>query len=68
MDEHIKSVCNIDESYKPSEGFDDFCEKRIDLLKEVVNSLYKNGFYDSEEIKKKIKKTYKNRYFIFIRT
>jgi len=63
MDEHIKNNIN-NENYKPSEGFDKFCKENIDLLKEEVNQLYKNGFTDSQEIKKKIKKTYKNRYFL----
>jgi len=65
MDEHIKS--RIDkEDYKPSEGFDDFCKSHMNLLKEEVNNLCRNGLTDSEEIKNKIKKTYKNRYFLII--
>ena len=43
-----------------------FCKENISLLKEEVTQLCKNGFTDSEEIKNKIKKTYKNRYFILI--
>jgi hypothetical protein len=63
MDAHIKS--NIDnEDYKPSNGFDDYCKKNEEILKEEVNLLVKNGFSDHIEIKNKIKKTYKNRYFI----
>jgi hypothetical protein len=65
MDEHIKSHIN-EEDYKPSEGFDRFCKENLDLLKEEVSILCKNGFTNSEEIKQKIKKTYKNRYFILI--
>jgi hypothetical protein len=65
MDDHIKGHIN-EEDYKPSEGFDRFCKENLDLLKEEVNLLCKNGFTDSEEIKQKIKKTYKNRYFILI--
>ena len=66
MDMHIKSKIN-DDNYKPSEGFDEFCKENIDLLKEEVNLLCRNGLTDSEEIKRKIKKTYKNRYFLFIK-
>jgi len=63
MDIHIKN--NIfNESYKPSNGFDDFCKNNIELLKEEVNILIQHGFTDSDEIKRKIKKTYKNRYFL----
>lgn len=65
MDNHIKSTIN-NKDFKPSEGFDDFCKNNINLLKEEVNSLCQNGVVDSNEIKKKIKKTYKNRYFLFI--
>ena len=65
MDDHIKAHIN-EEDYKPSQGFDRFCKENLDLLKEEVNLLCKNGFTDSEEIKQKIKKTYKNRYFILI--
>lgn len=66
MDEHIKSHVN-DENYKPSDGFDSFCKENKDLLQEEVAILCKNGFTDSEKIKQKIKKTYKNRYFILIK-
>lgn len=65
MDSHIKSKIN-DSNYKPSDGFDEFCKSNLDLLKEEVSNLCKNGFTDSNEIKQKIKKTYKNRYFLII--
>jgi hypothetical protein len=38
----------------------------MDILKEEVSKLCKNGFTNSDEIKQKIKKTYKNRYFLII--
>lgn len=63
IDEHIKKNIN-NQSYKPSGGFDDFCNNNIDLLKIEINILIQNGFVDSEEIRRKIKKTYKNRYFL----
>ena len=65
MDYHIKSKLN-DDDYKPSDGFDEFCKTNLELLKEEVNVLCRNGITNSEEIKKKIKKTYKNRYFLII--
>jgi hypothetical protein len=65
MDTHIRVGINT-EDYKPSDGFDSFCNKNKDLLREEVNTLCKNGFTDSNEIKNKIKKTYKNRYFLYI--
>jgi hypothetical protein len=65
MDEHIKRNM-LAGDFKPSEGFDDFCKKNINILKEQINMLCQAGLTDSEEIKNKIKKTYKNRYFLFI--
>ena len=65
MDSHIKSKIN-EPNYKPSDGFDEFCKSNLDLLKEEISNLCKNGFTDSNEIKQKIKKTYKNRYFLII--
>jgi hypothetical protein len=65
MDEHIK--CNIiNKEYKPSDGFERFCQDYIEIVKEEVGILCKSGITDSNEIKNKIKKTYKNRYFLFI--
>jgi len=66
MDKHINSGI-IQENYKPSDGFDEFCQIHLDLLKEQVHLLCKNGFTNSNEIKEKIKKTYKNRYFLAIK-
>jgi len=65
MDEHIK--CNIASGdFKPSDGFDEFCKQNVDLLKEEITILRRAGLTDSNEIKAKIKKTYKNRYFLAI--
>jgi hypothetical protein len=65
MDQHIKSNI-LSQEFKPSDGFDEFCKKNIDILKEQVNMLCQTGFMDLNEIKAKIKKTYKNRYFLII--
>jgi len=65
MDKHI-SFNKKNEDYKPSNGFDDFCKNNVELLKIEVSNLCKNGIKDPEEIKTKIKKTYKNRYFMSI--
>ena len=65
MDTHIETNI-INKNYKPSDGFLDFCKNNIEVLKEQVNIFCSQGFSDSEEIKKKIKKTYKNRYFLFV--
>lgn len=65
MDEHINEKINTVD-YSPAEGFLDFCKINGKLLQEEVNRLYTSGIKDSTEIKNKIKKTYKNRYFMFI--
>jgi hypothetical protein len=66
MDKHIISSI-IRENYKPSEGFDEFCKDHVELLKKQIDLLCKNGFTNSNEIKKKMKKTYKNRYFLLVK-
>jgi hypothetical protein len=65
MDEHIK--LNISSGdFKPSDGFDEFCKENVNLLKEEITILCRAGLTDPNEIKAKIKKTYKNRYFLAI--
>lgn len=66
MDEHIKTNISS-KDFKPSDGFDDYCKKNIDILKEEINLLCKAGYKDTNEIKLKIKKTYKNRYFLIVK-
>jgi hypothetical protein len=66
IDAHInKSIAGA--NYKPSDGFDNFCNSNPELIKDEISHLTKSGLTDSEEIKQKIKKTYKNRYFLVIR-
>jgi len=65
MDEHIDAHSE-DDDFKPSTAFDAFCQETVDLLKEEVTRLFESGLKESEAIKQKIKKTYKNRYFMFI--
>jgi hypothetical protein len=65
MDGHIKSSI-LSGDFKPSDGFDEFCKKNVELLKEQVNQLIHTGITDPNVIKSKIKKTYKNRYFLII--
>ena len=65
MDSHIlKNIKNND--YRPANGFDEFCKENLDLLKNEVNKLVSYDITDINEIKNKIKKTYKNRYFMII--
>lgn len=63
IDTHITNNIATD-NYKPSDGFDNFCKCEIEILKNEVNRLYNNGLKDHIDIKNKLKKTYKNRYYI----
>jgi len=65
IDKHIRDMIISNDS-KPSDGFDDFCKNNKDVLNEEVKSLCQSGMIDSTEIKNKIKKTYKNRYFLIV--
>lgn len=65
MDKHITDSIKS-ETYSPAEGYSEFCENNIELLKTEIARLLKNGI-SSEDISSKIKKTYKNRYFIISR-
>jgi len=66
MDEHITFNIENNKEYKPSTGFVDFCKKNVDLLKTETGKLVGLGITNSNQIHSKIKKTYKNRYFIHI--
>jgi len=55
----------VNDDYKPSEGFNNFCINNVDSLKTEVARLLENDI-DSDELMNKIKKTYKNRYFMLI--
>lgn len=63
MDEHIlENIFNTD--YQPKTGFIMFCKSNKDILKESVLKIFEQGVKDTELIEDKIKKTYKNRYFM----
>jgi hypothetical protein len=63
MDLHIET--NIyNESYQPKLGFSDFCNNNESLLKESIAKIMGQGVNETEIIELKIKKTYKNRYFM----
>ena len=65
MDKHIIQNIN-NKDYKPSDGFSIFCKENIEKLQQEVNRLCKCGLTNHIEIKDKIKKTYKNRYFMLV--
>ena len=64
MDLQISSSRNT-QDFKPSDGFASFCKNNTDELKNEIGRLLENDL-DSNDIMNKIKKTYKNRYFMAI--
>jgi hypothetical protein len=63
MDSHIEQ--NIyNEDYIPKVGFVSFCKENEMILKETVSKILEQGVKDSKLIQDKMKKTYKNRYFM----
>jgi hypothetical protein len=67
IDKHImKHINELD--YKPATGFNAFCQDNLELYKNEVSRLIKNyNMTESFSIHDKIKKTYKNRYYIIIK-
>ena len=63
MDEYI-----LQNNSKPAVGFVDFCRAHMELLKAEIDILRTHGITERQEIQNKIKKTYKNRYFMLIKS
>ena len=63
IDRHITNHLG-DDDFKPSVGFSAFCNDRRDTLKECIDNLFSQGMTETSDIIHKIKKTYKNRYFV----
>lgn len=71
MDEHIERGLRSNDAYTPANGFSDFFKMHTnsDLLKTEVGNLmqhYANNENVPREIHAKLKKTYKNRYFMLV--
>lgn len=63
MDNHINRGINNNKKFKPSNGYDDFCENNVDILEEEIRKICIKNVIDSKDLVLKIKKTYKNRYY-----
>ena len=63
MDNHIEENIYNDD-YQPKTGFISFCKANEKILKETISKIFEQGVKDSSLIEDKIKKTYKNRYFM----
>ena len=63
MDDHIeKQIYKAD--YQPKTGFIEFCKDNEAILKDTISKIFEQGVQESDLIENKIKKTYKNRYFM----
>jgi Fe-S cluster biosynthesis and repair protein YggX len=66
VDRHIENHRTSDE-YTPAKGYDQFCVDNKELLEGWVDTLHIQARFDVKEIQDKIKKTYKNRYYVLKR-
>ena len=65
MDEHIQENATK-KDYQPKSGFVSFCKDYKEILQETIDKICEKGITDPVFIEEKMKKTYKNRYFILI--
>lgn len=65
MDTHVKTNIRTN-GYQPKTGFVSFCKENEVILKQTITNIFEQGIKDAEIIQTKLKKTYKNRYFILI--
>lgn len=63
IDHHIKNN-NFNENYTPQIAYEEFCNKYIDLINYEIEQL---NMGDDNLMQNKIKKTYKNRFYVIIR-
>ncbi len=67
MDDHIKTSLKKATEFKPSDGYSDFCENNLLILRTEIQRMVTDNIMDKKDIAEKIKKTYKNRYFMITR-
>jgi hypothetical protein len=65
MDAHIRTNIGL-KDYQPKTGFVNFYEANNTLILQTFRSFCQQNIKDVEFIQTKLKKTYKNRYFMFI--
>ena len=68
MDEHIANNINSDD-YSPAVGYDKFVEhNQTILMTEIKRLLQEENSLTAKDISMKVKKTYKNRYYLYSRS
>lgn len=65
VNDHITSI--KDDHMKPSEAYKKFVEKHEVHIEDLVKSLTSDDTYDKKGAKAKVKKIYKNKYFVLTR-
>lgn len=63
IDRHIQAN-RLEAEYTPAKGYNEFCLQNEELLKSWIDTLHNHAQFDVKEIQDKIKKTYKNRYYV----
>ena len=64
MDTHLISIMK-EPKFKPANGYKQFCEQHMDILRqEIARLIQVDAMMTLEKMSEKIKKTYKNRYYI----
>lgn len=66
MDKHLTSIMKQTD-FKPAKGYVEFCEQQINLLRPEILRLTDQNI-TAEKLAEKLKKSYKNRYFILSQT
>jgi hypothetical protein len=66
MDQHIYMGL-MNDNFKPADGFDDFCAGHKELLKGEIEKMVSSGITALKDVQLKVKKTYKNRYFLVVK-
>ena len=66
MDEHIKRNMSANIKMKPSDSVKEFQQINAEYIKEKTRDLCQEEGFDESMIENKIKKTYKNRYFMIM--
>ena len=65
MDTHIRTNIGSND-YQPKTGFIDFYEANKSIIVQTFRSFFEQNIKDGEFIQTKLKKTYKNRYFMLV--
>jgi hypothetical protein len=64
MDRHLTDMMTT-QNFRPATGFTHFCQNHCDILQNEITRLIKqNNNFTAADLSTKIKKTYKNRYYM----